>query len=93
MHNDFEDLVAQFGAGTSDRSLVGLEARVWSRIVARQRLASPAAIWGWRSAAAALLLTIGVVAGGATVGHVSPELALFSSQPALAPSTLLGESR
>lgn len=93
MHNDLEDLVAQLRARATDRSLAGLEARVWSRIAGRQRMASPVAIWGWRSAAAALLLAIGVMAGGATMARASPELALFSTQTALAPSTLLGEVR
>lgn len=93
MRNDLDELAAQLQKRPSDRSLDGLEGRVWSDIVARQREASPAAIWGWRSAVAALLLAIGVIAEGATAAQASSEHALFSSRTALAPSTLLGEGR
>jgi hypothetical protein len=93
MYNDLEDLVAQLRARPPQRSLAGLEADVWSRIAGRQRMPSPVAIWGWRSAAAALLLAVGIMAGSATIAQASPELALFSTRTALAPSTLLGEGR
>ena len=93
MNTDLDELTALLQAKAPERSLAGLEARVWSAIAVRQRAMSPVTIWGWRSAAAALLLAIGVVAGGAAAAQASPELALFSSRAALAPSTLLGEDR
>lgn len=94
MDNDLDELTARLQATPPERSLAGLEACVWSAIALRQRAILPVTIWGWRSAVAALLLTIGVVAGAATAAQAaSPELALFSSRAALAPSTLLGEGR
>lgn len=93
MVSTLEELAAQLMARTPEGPLTGLETRVWTRIAARQRALSSTAIWGWRSAAAALLVALGVIAGGAAAAHASPELALFSPRPALAPSTLLGEDK
>jgi hypothetical protein len=93
MMSTLEELAAQLMTRPPEGPLTGLETRVWARIAARQRAPSSAAIWGWRSAAAALLVALGVIAGGAAAAHASSELALFSPHPALAPSTLLGENR
>ena len=93
MTKNLEDLTARLREQPLERPLADLEARVWARIAARQRGPSSAAIWGWRSAAAALLVALGVIAGGASAARASPELALFSPRTALAPSTLLGENR
>lgn len=91
MNSDFEDLLAKLRDRQPSRSLVGLEARVWASISARQRDVPATTIWGWRSAAAALLLAVGIMAQGARAAQASPELDLFTSRTALAPSTLLGE--
>lgn len=77
----------------TDRSLSDLEGSVLSEIASRQRAAPATAIWGWRSAAAAVVLAIGVIAAGTSSVEARSDLALFSSDVALAPSTLLGEPR
>jgi hypothetical protein len=92
MQDDLDALLAKL-AGRAAPSQTNLEARVWAKIGARQRDLSPAALWGWRSAAAALVLLLGVAAEAATSAQAAPELALFTSLNALAPSTLLGETR
>jgi len=58
-----------------------------------QREPSQTVLWGWRSAAAAMALSLGLLAEGVSAAHASPELSLFSSRAALAPSTLLGEDQ
>jgi hypothetical protein len=93
MSFDFDEFLARLKRAPTDRPLAGLEARVWTVIRSQQRSASPALIWGWRSAAAAAVMTAGILIQASTVAHASSELALFTSRPALAPSTLLGETR
>ena len=78
--------------GAIDPRLDSREGAVWSRVAEAQRQASGAAIWGWRGAAAALLLTIGILVAGDAREPAPSEMALFSSKAAFAPSTLLGES-
>lgn len=90
---DIEEFMARLKRLPTDRSLGGLEARVWSAIRSHERSASPALIWGWRSAAAAAVMTVGILLQASAMTHPSSELALFTSRPALAPSTLLGEAR
>lgn len=92
MSASLEDLLVQLGKTPPDHALVGLEARVWGRITGRAREMSPAALWGWRSAAAALLLTLGLIVGGATGAQASADAGVFTTRAALAPSTLLGEA-
>ena len=92
MTDKFEELATGLAART-DRPLTDLEGRVWAAIARRDLTASPAIVWGWRSAAAALVVAIGVMVEGAATANDTSELALFSSRTALAPSTLLGEDR
>lgn len=88
-----DEMLAALAAREPDRSLLGLEARVWATIGERQRAPSAAALWGWRSATAAVLLAVGLLSQGATLAQASSsELELFSSRATLAPSTLLGDS-
>jgi hypothetical protein len=91
VQNDLENLLAQL----KDRplsTLTGLETRVWAEIGGRAR--APAAnLWGWRSAASALVLALGILTQAAASAHTAPELALFTPRSAIAPSTLLGEDR
>jgi len=88
-----DDWLAALAARGPDRSLLGLETRVWAKIGERQRAPSAAALWGWRSATAAVLLTVGLLTQGATLAQASSsELELFSSRATLAPSTLLGDN-
>jgi hypothetical protein len=91
MHID--DWLKELGAKAPDRSLHGLETRVWAKIGERQRAPSSMMLWGWRSASAAALLAIGLLTQGASMAQAAPEFDLFSPRAALAPSTLLGESR
>ena len=93
MRFDLEEFLARLKRLPRDRSLAGLEARVWSAIRSPARSASPALIWGWRSAAAAAIMSIGILLQATAVTRPASELALFTSRPALAPSTLLGETR
>lgn len=90
MTDDLENALSRLGQTEAGGMLDGLEARVWEHVAARQRAPSTSALWGWRSAAFVTLLAIGVIAGGAGMRSPRPELALFSSHVALAPSTLLG---
>ncbi len=85
-----DDWLKQLGAQTPDRSLQGLETRVWAAIGERQRAPSSMILWGWRGAAAALVLALGLITQGAGLAQASSELELFSPRAALAPSTLLG---
>lgn len=88
-----DDWLKELGAKAPDRSLHGLETRVWAAIGERQRAPSSMMLWGWRSASAAALLAIGLLTQGASLAQAPPEFDLFSSHAPLAPSTLLGESR
>ncbi len=88
-----DEMLAALAAREPDRSPLGVEARVWATIGERQRTPSAATLWGWRSATAAVLLTVGLLTQGATLAQApSSELELFSSRAALAPSTLLGDT-
>ena len=89
-----DDWLQELGRQTPDRSLQGLEMRVWAAIGERQRAPSAMMLWGWRSASAAVLLAVGLLTQGASLAQASSsEFDLFSPRAALAPSTLLGESR
>jgi hypothetical protein len=88
-----DDWLKELAGQEPDRSLHGLETRVWAAIGERQRAPSSMMLWGWRSASAAALLAVGLLAQGASMAQASPEFELFSPNAALAPSTLLGESR
>lgn len=86
-----DDWLKELSAKAPDRSLHGLETRAWAAIGVRQRAPSALALWGWRSATAAALMTIGLMTQGTSLAQASPEFDLFSPHAALAPSTLLGE--
>lgn len=88
-----DDWLMELGGQAPDRSLQGLEIRVWAAIGERQRAPSSMMLWGWRSASAAALLTVGLLTQGVSMAQASSEFDLFSPNAALAPSTLLGESR
>lgn len=88
-----DDWLKDLAAQAPDRSLHCLDTRVWAEIGARQRTPSPALLWGWRSAAAALVLTLGLITQGTAGEHArAAEFELFSPNAALAPSTLLGDA-
>lgn len=89
MKQTLETLLEALRVTGPDKGLAGMEARVWGRVSERQRTLSPSLIWGWRSAAAVLLLSIGI-ATGASAAHAEREASPFAANTALAPSTLLG---
>lgn len=86
-----DDWLTELRRQAPDRSLYGLETRVWAAIGERQRAPSAMMLWGWRSATAAALLAIGLLTQGASMAQAPSEFDLFSPRAALAPSTLLGE--
>ncbi|MGD9968622.1 MAG: hypothetical protein AB7T59_19045 [Hyphomonadaceae bacterium] len=89
-----DDWLKELAQQAPDRSLRGLETRVWAAIGDRQRAPSAMALWGWRSATAAMLLTIGLLTQGVSLAQAAPsEFDLFSPHAALAPSTLLGDGQ
>ena len=90
MNTYIDERLNELANEAPDRSLHGLETRVWAALAERQRAPSSAVLWGWRSAAAAALLAIGLLTQGASLARTSPEFDLFSPHAALAPSTLLG---
>lgn len=88
-----DDWLRELTRQAPDRPLHGLETRVWATIGERQRAPSSMMLWGWRSAAAALVLTVGFLTQGAAGAHArASELELFSPNAAFAPSTLLGDA-
>ena len=68
-----------------------LEAEVWRRIEAMREPGR--GVWAWRTAMAAVVLSVGMVAGGGAVASARADLSPFAVHTALAPSTLLGTSR
>lgn len=87
-----DEWLQELGRQAPDRSLHGLETRVWAAIGERQRAPSAMTLWGWRSAAAAFVLTIGLITQSANATQArAGEFDLFSPHAALAPSTLLGD--
>ncbi|MBI1251646.1 MAG: hypothetical protein GC189_09260 [Alphaproteobacteria bacterium] len=85
-------LFSRLREAPADRPLDQLEPTVWSRIDAARRDAPRDAVWGWRAALAAMMLTTGAFAGGVAAAQ-SEENSPFAIHAALAPSTLLESGR
>jgi hypothetical protein len=68
-----------------------VEAEVWRRIDAKRE--QERGVWAWRTAMAAVVLSVGVVAGGGAAASVRGDLSPFAVHSALAPSTLLETGR
>jgi hypothetical protein len=92
MQDDLDHLLTQLAARPAP-PLSGLESRVLAKRTARWRELSPRALWGWRSAAAAMLLLIGLATEAAAPKPAAPELGGLGAWQRLAPSTLLGEAK
>ncbi len=90
---DLDTLLATLAKRPLDPRLENLEPRVWSRIAALSRQPSPASAWAWRTALAALMVSAGVLAAGASAANASPESSPFAIYSAYAPSTLLGSGQ
>jgi hypothetical protein len=87
MTDHLEQLLTRLGAAPTDRRLDQLEPTVWARIDGARRQAPHGAVWGWRAALAAVMLTTGAFASGAAAQ--SEENSPFAIHSSLAPSTLL----
>lgn len=88
MTHRLDQLLSQLGAAQADRRLDQLEPAVWARIDGARRQTPRGAVWGWRAALAALMLTTGAFAGGVAAAQ-SEDSSPFAIHAALAPSTLL----
>lgn len=87
---DLDDGLSRLAAQAVDRELAALEGDVWSRVSAREAAQRRAAAAGPFGAVVAAL-ALGLAAGGALPrsSAQAADLDIFSSQAALAPSTLL----
>lgn len=92
MPNHLDQLFSHLREAPTDMPLDQLEPAVWSRIDATRRDAPRDAVWGWRAALAAVMLTTGAFAGGVAAAQ-SEASSPFAIHAALAPSTLLESGR
>lgn len=81
-----DDLFERLRIAPRDAHLDQLESAVWARIGAPGRAAP---VWGLRATAFAALLMIGLFTGAQLAAVNSTEMAPFSADARLAPSTLL----
>ncbi|MBL8550957.1 MAG: hypothetical protein JNJ73_13305 [Hyphomonadaceae bacterium] len=86
MTDHLGQLLTRLGAATTDRRLDQLEPTVWARIDGARP--PHGAVWGWRAALAAVMLTTGAFASGVAAAQ-SEESSPFAIHSSLAPSTLL----
>ena len=83
-----DTLLTALRARRPDMPLDQLEPLVWRRIEAQQPTA-PGGSFRWRTGFAALMLGLGMAAGGAAASSAAPEASPFAVHVAHAPSTLL----
>ena len=88
MTNRLEQLLSRLAAAPTDRRLDQVEPAVWAQIDGARRQTPRGAVWGWRAALAAVMLTTGAFASGVAAAQ-SEESSPFAIHSALAPSTLL----
>lgn len=88
MTDHLEQLLTRLGAAPTDRRLDQFEPTVWARIDGARRQTPHGAVWGWRAALAAVMLTTGAFASGVAAAQ-SEESSPFAIHSSLAPSTLL----
>lgn len=93
MDQQLDGLLARLKTQAPDRRLDQVEPHVWGRIaVSRRQGASLATQIQWRAAAVGLAMTLGAAFGGVAAAArpgEAPEMAVFSTRAALAPSTLI----
>jgi len=92
MNTDLDKCLDRLRDAPPDRRLDQLEPAVWARINAARRETPQGAVWGWRAALAAIMLSFGALAGGVASAQ-SQESSPFAIHASLAPSTLLEEGR
>jgi len=88
MTDRLEQLLSRLAATPADRRLDQLEPAAWARIDSARRQTPHGAVWGWRAALAAVMLTTGAFASGVAAAQ-SEENSPFAIHSSLAPSTLL----
>jgi hypothetical protein len=91
MDSQLDRLLAVLKDQRDDGRLASLEPRVWQRLAARTASGTSLGQLQWRAAAIGLALSLGAAFGGAAAAPTAApaEMAVFSSQVALAPSTIL----
>jgi hypothetical protein len=87
MAQDLDALLERLRDNAGAVNLDRIEADVRARIAGERRWSAPEMVWGWRAAAAALVLAIGALASAGT--RPAAAHAIFSTDAYLAPSTLL----
>lgn len=87
---DLDRLLDGLKATPSDRALDALEPRVWQRVAAHTARSGGTGQLQWRAAAVGFALSLGAAFGGAASARSGePEISVFSTNSALAPSTIL----
>lgn len=84
-----DNLLSALRAKSPDVRLDQLEPLVWGRIAAAQAPFDLGAALSWRSGVAAMMLSIGMMIGGAAAASATHEISPFAVQLAYAPSSLL----
>jgi hypothetical protein len=87
-----DEMLKRLARRPTDRRLDQLEPAVWARIDAARRAQPVGTAWGWRTALAVGMLTLGMLSGG-IAGAASAETSPFSIHAALAPATLIEGGR
>jgi hypothetical protein len=90
---DLERLLLALRERPLDRRLDQLEPKVWEQIEAARMIVGPPRAWRWQAALAAVMLTFGAFAGGASAARPAIDFSPFAVHAAYAPSTLLGDDR
>lgn len=88
MTDRLEQLLSRLRDAPADRRLDQFEPAVWARIDGARRQVPRGAVWGWRAALAAMMLTTGAFASGVAAAQ-SEDSSPFAIHSSLAPSTLL----
>jgi len=92
MSDPLDRMLHRLAAAPPDRSLAGVEADVWLRM-GQTSVWSPVASLRVRAASIGMALLAGAAIGGVSAAAAASqgpvEMAVFSAEPTLAPSTLL----
>lgn len=93
MNADLERLLSALRDRPLDHRLDQLEPRVWERIEGARLDIGQTRSWRWQAGLAAIMLTFGVLAGGAASARPESDFSPFAVNATYAPSTLLGDDR
>ncbi len=92
MASELDRLMAEWRERPLSPPLDQLEPLVWARIAAT-RDGAASGVLGFRAALVAVMMGVGVVAGGAAVATAAEDASPFAIHAALAPSSLLEGGR